>query len=139
MTSLKPSDWQERGEGMMTPKQQRMLNAICGDLAAGLSWHGQRLTKDDWRHMVAGTMLGWRLMPAIDRGQGAPGHIMLGGSSLKLTRSLACDAITVLVQIGDHPEEQGMRAKPVRWSDTVLLGLGFKESDFQEVSVRNVR
>ena len=130
MTTLKPTDWQERGEGMMTPKQQRMLNAICGDLAAGLSWHGQRLTKDDWRHMVAGTMLGWRLMPAIDRGQGAPGHIMLGGSSLKLTKSLACDAITVLVHIGDHPEEQGMRARPVRWSDTVLLGLGFNPSDF---------
>ncbi len=55
---------------------------------------------------------------------------MLGGSSLKLTRSLACDAITVLVQIGEHPEEQGMRARPVRWSDTVLLGLGFKPRDF---------
>lgn len=66
--------------------------------------------------MVAGPMLGWRLMPAIDRGQGAPGHIMLSGSSLKLTKSLACDAITVLVQIGDHPEEQGVRARPLRWS-----------------------
>jgi len=132
MSDLKRSDWDDRSEGMMTPKQQRMLNAICGDLAAQLSWHGQRLTKDDWRHMVAGTMLGWRLMPAIDRGQGAPGHIMLGGSSLKLTRSLACDAITVLVQIGDHPEEQGMRARPVRWSDTVLLGLGFNPRDFCE-------
>lgn len=74
MTTLKPADWQERGEGMMTPKQQRMLNAICGDLAAGLSWHGQRLTKDDWRHMVAGTMLRWRLMPTIDRGQGGAHH-----------------------------------------------------------------
>jgi len=109
-----------------------MLNAICGDLAAGLSWHGQRLTKDDWRHMVAGTMLGWRLIPAIDLGQGAPDHIMLGGSSLKLTKSLACDAITVLVQIGDHPEEQGMRTRPIRWSDTVLLGLGFNHHDLPE-------
>jgi len=27
MNALKPADWQERGEGMMTPKQQRMLNA----------------------------------------------------------------------------------------------------------------
>lgn len=134
MSALKPEDWQDRGEGMMTTKQQRMLNAICGDLAAGLSWHGQRLTKDDWRHMVAGTMLGWRLMPAIDRGQGAPGHIMLGGSSMKLTKSLACDAITVLVHIGDYPEEQGMHARPVRWSDTVLLGLGFNPHDFAEAA-----
>lgn len=134
MTALKRSDWEDRGEGMMTPKQQRMLNAICGDLADQLSWHGQRLSKDDWRHMVAGTMLGWRLMPAIDRGQGAPGHILLGGSSLKLTKSLACDAITMLVQIGDHPEEQGIRAQPLRWSDTVLLGLGHNLRDFQEAA-----
>lgn len=58
MSEIQPSDWQQRGEEMMTPKQQRMLNAICGDLAAQLALHGQRLTKDDWRHMVAGTMLG---------------------------------------------------------------------------------
>ena len=130
MPELSGQNWNEKGDGMMTRAQQKMLNAVCADLADQVSWHGQRLTKDDWRHMVAGTMLGWRLMPAIDRGQGAPGHIMLGGSSLKLTKSLACDAITVLVQIGDHPEEQGMRARPVRWSDTVLLGLGFNPSDF---------
>lgn len=84
--------------------------------------------------MVAGMMLGWRLMPVIDRGQGAPGMIMLGGSSLKLTKSMACDAITVLVQIGDHPEQQGLRAKPVRWSDTVFLGLGFNPHDFGEAA-----
>lgn len=49
--------------------QQRMLSANCSDLAAGLSWRGQRLTKYDWRHTVAGRILGWRLMPAIDRGR----------------------------------------------------------------------
>ena len=118
----------------MTDKQRRMLNAICGCLAEQLHWHGQRLTKDDWRHLVAGTMIGWRAMPGIDRGEGAPGWIMLGGSSLKLTRSMACDAITVLVQIGDHPEDQGMCARPVSWSDTVLLGLGFSPHDFREAA-----
>lgn len=100
---------------MMTPEQPRTLNAIWGDLAAGLSWHGQRLTKDDWRQMVAGTML-------------------LGGSSLKLPKSLACDAITVLVQIGDHPEEQRIRARSVRWSDTLLLGLGHNPRDFADAA-----
>ncbi len=79
-------------------------------------------------------MLGWRLMPAINRGQGAAGHIMLGGSSLKLTKSLARDAITVLVQIGDYLEEQGMRARPVRWCDTVLLDLGHNPRDFADAA-----
>lgn len=51
---------------------------------------------------------------------------------MKLTKSLAFDAITVLVHIGDHPDEQGMHSRPVRWSDTVLLGLGHNPRDFAE-------
>lgn len=54
---------------------------------------------------------------------------MLGRSSLELTRAQAADAITALVQIGDHPEEQGVKSKAVRWSDVVLLGLGFNPRD----------
>lgn len=130
--AISPIDWKVEGTTRMTAKQQNMLNAVCGDLANQLHWHGNRLSKDDWRHMLAGTMLGWRMMPAIDRGEGAAGFIMLGGSSLKLTKSQAADAITVALQIGDHPEDQGLRARPVRWSDTVLLGLGFNPRDFAE-------
>lgn len=134
MNATSPNDWKLDGAGGMTGRQQKMLNAVCGDLAAQLSWHGNRLSKDDWRHMVAGTILGWRMMPAIDRGEGAHGFIMLGGSSLKLSRSQAAEAITALLQIGDHPDEQGLSAKPVRWSDVVLLGLGFNPNDFAEAA-----
>ena len=131
MSNLQPDDWKLAGEGRMSDKQQRMLNAVCGDLAVQLHWHGNRLSKDDWRHMLSGTMLGWRMMPAIDRGMGAAGFIMLGGSSLNLSRSQAAEAITVAVHIGDHPDEQGLLAKPVRWSDTVLFGLGFNPRDLE--------
>lgn len=134
MNATSPNDWKLDGAGGMTGRQQKMLNAVCGDLASQLSWHGNRLSKDDWRHMVAGTILGWRMMPAIDRGEGAQGFIMLGGSSLKLSRSQAAEAITALLQIGDHPDEQGLSAKPVRWSDVVLLGLGFNPNDFVEAA-----
>ena len=127
-------DWKVQGTSGMTDKQRRMLNAVCGDLAAQLHWHGNRLSKDDWRHMLCGTILGWRMMPAIDRGEGAAGFIMLGGSSLKLSKTQAADAITVALQIGAHPEEQGLRAKRVQWSDVVLLGLGFNPRDFREAA-----
>jgi hypothetical protein len=127
-------DWQTQGTARMTPEQQRMLNAVCDDLSRQIRWHGNRLSKDDWRHMLAGTMLGWRMMPGIDRGEGAPGFIMLGGSSLNLSKSQAADAITCGLAIGDHPESQGLDAKPVRWSDAVLLGLGFNPNDFREVA-----
>ncbi len=131
---LNPADWQLSGEGKMTPKQMRMLNAVCGDLSSQLAWHGKRMSKDDWRHMLSGTMLGWRMMPAIDRGEGAAGFIMLGGSSLSMTKTLAADAITVALSIGDQPESQGLASPRVRWSDTVLRGLGFNPRDFAEAA-----
>lgn len=124
-----PRAWDVDGSGRMTDEQRRMLNAICGDLSSQLVWHGNRMSKDDWRHLISGTVLGWRMMPGIDRGQGAPGFVMLGGSSLSLSKSLAREAITVALQIGDHPDEQGLKAAPVRWSDAVLLGLGFNPHD----------
>ncbi|MDT3468649.1 recombination protein NinB [Stenotrophomonas maltophilia] len=134
MSAISPNDWKLDGSGGMTDKQRRMLNAVYGDLAAQLSWHGNRLSKYDWRHMVAGTILGWRMMPAIDRGEGAQGFIMLGGSSLKLSRSQAAEAITALLQFGDHPDAQGLSAKRVHWSNVVLLGLGFNPKDFAEAA-----
>lgn len=131
-------DWELQGSTGMTDKQRKMLNAVCGDLAEQVAWHGNHLSKDDWRHMLAGTMLGWRMMPAIDRGEGAAGFIMLGGSSLKLTKSQAADAITAGLQIGDHPEDQRLRAKPVRWSDAVMRGLGFNPADFRDSEYKAV-
>ena len=50
---------------LSTNDQRRLLNAACGDLASQLVWHGNRLTKDDWRHLLSGTVLGWRMMPAV--------------------------------------------------------------------------
>lgn len=126
---LTANDWQVRGETGMTDAQRRMLNAVAGDLARSIRWHGFRLDKDDFRHLLAGTMLGWRMMPAIDRGDGKVGFIMLGGSSLKLSKSQAADAITQGLAIGDDPSSQGIDAQPVRWSDAVLLGLGFDPAE----------
>lgn len=123
------SDWDLDGTGRMTEKQRNMLNAVCGCLAEQLPWHGFRISKDDYRHMLAGTLLGWRTFPGIDRGEGAPGFIMLGGSSLDMSRSTAANAIACGLHIGDHPESQRLPSKPVRWSDAVMLGLGYRPED----------
>lgn len=125
------TDWKQTGEAGITEAQKRMLNAVSGDLARQIIWHGNRMDKDDWRHFLSGHALGWRMMPAFDNGQGAPGFIMLGGSSLKLSRTRAADAITMGLAIGDRPEEQGLKCKPVHWSDAVLLGLGHNPADFR--------
>ncbi len=103
----------------ITEEQRRTLNAACGDLAAQISWHGNKLSRDDWRHLLAGTILGWRMLPGIDRGEGAPGFVFLSGSSLKLTKDQATDALTLAFSIGDDPSSQGLNAKPVRWCASV--------------------
>jgi len=117
--------WQE----MLSEQQRKILNAACGDLAAQIRWHGFRLTKDDWRHLLAGTFLGWRMMPGIDMGDGRPGFIMLGGSSLKLTKEQCSDAITAAFAIGDDPSSQGLNFPPVRWCDAVCLARGIRPEE----------
>jgi hypothetical protein len=117
------TDWNQRGESRMTDAQRRMLNAACGDLAEQVPWHGNiRLSKDDYRHMICGTLLGWKFMPGIDLGDGQRGFITLGGSSLNLTKSQATDAITICFTIGDDPSSQDLPAKSVRWCAAVCLG-----------------
>lgn len=119
-------DWKQDGNGRMSRQQQRMLNAICGDLAEQITWHGNRMNKDDFRHLLSAVSAGQRMLPGWIYGDGRPqGIIMLGKSSLSLTRSEATDAITLGIHLGDNPSEQGIDASPVKWSDSVMLGMGF--------------
>lgn len=109
----------------LTDAQRRLLNSACGDLAANLPWHGGiRLSKDDYRHMISGTVLGWRSMPGIVDESGQRGWIMLGGSSLDLSKAQCTEAITLAFFIGDHPGEQDLDADPVPWCDVVCLARG---------------
>lgn len=109
----------EPWNAMSTTDQRNLLNAACGDLAAQVEWHGNKLSKDDWRHLISGTVLGWRMMPAFDMGTGAPGFIMLGGSSLDLNKEQCTDAITMIFSLGDDPSSQGLKSDPVRWCKSV--------------------
>ena len=113
---LEAQPWQE----MLTEQQRKIFNAACGDLADQITWHGNRLSKDDWRHFISGTVLGWRMLPGINRGEGAPGFVMLGGSSLDLTKDKCSEAITIAFGIGDAPwEYEPSQTKQVRWCEAV--------------------
>lgn len=124
MSKVEP--WQE---SMMSREQQKLLNSACGDLADQIEWHGNNLSKDDWRHFLSGTVMGWRMMPAYDKGEGAPGFIMLGGSSLKLKKSECSEAITMAFHIGDDPASQRLKSTRVRWCQAVRLARGIPDSE----------
>lgn len=129
MAEISPADWQVDGQERMTDKQRRMLNAVCGDLSKQLRWHGLKMSKDSWRYFFSGVSLGFQTVPGWDFGDGITSVVMLGRSSNDLSKSKAREAITMAVHLGDHPDEQGIQSKPVRWSDTVLYGLGFSPQD----------
>lgn len=120
--------WQEYS----TLQQRKLLNAACGDLAKCLQWHGFKLSKDDWRHFLAATVYGWRLLPGIDIGEGAPGFVMLARSSLDLSKDQCTKAIHLAFALGDAPwEYDPTQTKAVRWCDVVELARGFNPNDFR--------
>ena len=115
--SEKLSNWKQE---LSSYEQRKLLNASCRDLSEQIKWHGFKLSLDDWRHMLSGTILGWRMMPAIDKGEGkAAGLIMLGGSSLDLSKKQCGEAIELAFLIGDCPQGQGLNSEPVRWCAVV--------------------
>ncbi len=114
---------------MLSDEQRRLFNAACDDLSNQIVWHGNRLSKDDWRHLISGTVLGWRMLPAIDMGTGAAGFVMLGGSSLSLHKAECTDAITMAFHIGDDPSSQGLKSTPVRWCEVIRAARGISDAD----------
>ena len=123
MTAIRTeAQWEERGNSPMSRKQQNLLNAACGDLALAFPrWHGVRFTKDDYRHLIAAIVLGERIVPGINTGDGDPGFIRMSGRSSDFTKSEATQAIRMAFDIGDHPEDQQLPGPPIRWGATVCL------------------
>ena len=123
----------EPWERMVTEEQRRTLNAACGDLAKHVRWHGFKLDKDDFRHFLAGTVKGFRMVPGWDNGDGKRGFVMLGASSLTLTKSECMDAITMAFSLGDDPSSQGLDIEPIKWSRTVMIARGWSPAMIDEM------
>lgn len=88
--------------------QKKRMNGLCGDLAKQVIWHGMRLSKDDWRHMmVAGHRKDQRQVPGVEGG-----FVMLGGSSRDLTRNEADEVIELILAFGS--------ARNVKWTEKPL-------------------
>jgi hypothetical protein len=119
---VEANDWQESGRLPMSRKQQKLLNAACGDLALAFpKWHGIRFDKDDYRHLIAAAVLGERIVPGINTGHGNSGLIRMSRSSMEFTKSEATTAIRMAFDIGDNPADQGFPDKPIQWGPVVCL------------------
>jgi len=129
MTGRVERKWQEEGREPMTRKQQKLLNAACGDLAEQLRWHGIVFSRDDYRHFISAVVLGERLVPGYADGMGPAGLIRMARSSLELSKTQATEAIQIAFDIGDNPEDQGIPHRPVRWCEVIVKARWFTEEE----------
>ena len=106
-------------------EQNDLLQAACRDLSRCLTWYGHRLTQDEWRWLICAAIQRVKIVPGVNRGDGAPGVVTLGGSSRRLSRAQGTEAITRAFASGAAPwEYDPTQTQPVRWSDVVLLARG---------------
>lgn len=101
-----PIDIRVRTMSKMTWRQQKRLNAMCGDMEKQAEWHGFRLNKDQWRALVVAVLRNDQLQVPGDEGRG---FILLGGSSSDLSRKETSDAIELLYKLGAD--------RNVQWTD----------------------
>jgi hypothetical protein len=79
-----------------TLEQNARMNAMCAEVASQVEWHGQRLSKDEWRHMfVASYRQGQKVVPGIDGG-----FVVLGASSRDLSVSECGDLMELIAAFG---------------------------------------
>lgn len=61
--------------------QNRRLWAMLADISAQVTWHGQKLSSEDWKHVFSAALNRTRVCPGIDGG-----FVVLGQSTSQMTR-----------------------------------------------------
>lgn len=70
-----------RPEKRSDPQNRRMW-AMLGEIAAQVDWYGQKLTAEDWKHILSASLKKQRVAPGLDGG-----FVVLGLSTSKMTKA----------------------------------------------------
>lgn len=70
-----------RDEKRSDPQNRRMW-AMLGDISKQVDWYGQRLSAEDWKHVLSASLTKQRVAPGIDGG-----FVVLGLSTSKMTKA----------------------------------------------------
>lgn len=84
-------------------KQNAYLWAMCTDVARQVEWHGNWLSKEDWKDLFMGSWRGQTPVPGINGGV-----VFIGGGSSKLNKHQFAEVIESIQAFGAERE--------VRWS-----------------------
>lgn len=81
--------------------QNRRMWAMLTDVSKQVDWHGQRLTKEEWKDVFTAALKRQKVVPGIDGG-----FVVLGSSTSKMTIPEMGDMMTLMEAFG---AQQGVR------------------------------
>ena len=85
--------------------QNAKLWAVLSDVSRQVDWHGQRLTKEEWKDVMTAALKRQKVVPGLDGG-----FVVLGTSTRRMSKQEFSDLLELIQAFG---AEQG-----VEWGDT---------------------
>jgi len=87
-----------REETRSTAQNSRMW-AMLEDVSRQITWHGRKLSKEDWKHIFSASLKKQDAVPGIDGG-----FVVLGQSTSKMTVREMGDLMTLMEAFGAEHE-----------------------------------
>jgi hypothetical protein len=94
-------------EQKRSTEQNALLWSVLSDLAKQVQWHGEKLTKEEYKDLLTAGLKKQRAIPGIDGG-----FVVLGSSTSKMTKAEMSELITLAHAFGDE--------RSVKWSPTSI-------------------
>jgi hypothetical protein len=94
-------------EQKRSTEQNALLWSVLTDLSKQVLWHGEKLTKEEYKDLLTAGLKKQRAIPGMDGG-----FVVLGTSTSKMTKQEMTDLITLAHAFGDNRE--------VKWSPTSI-------------------
>lgn len=88
-------------EEKRTLAQNRMMWAVLNDIAKQIEWNGEKLTAEEWKHLITANLHGQKCVKGI---QG--GLVFMGLSTRKMNKKEFADVVICAEQFG---AENGVR------------------------------
>lgn len=88
-------------------EQNALMWSVLTDLSKQVPWHGEKLTKEEYKDLLTAGLKKQRAIPGIDGG-----FVVLGTSTSKMTKQEMTDLITLAHAFGDE--------RCVKWSPTSI-------------------
>ena len=82
-------------EDNRTLAQNRMMWAVLNDIAKQVEWNGEKLTSEEWKHLITANLHGQKCVKGI---QG--GLVFMGLSTRKMNKKEFADVVTCAEQFG---------------------------------------